>query len=72
MGIVLQIPADNLAYSVLRKVLPEPVKIHLPVHRILYLSGEARCCCCFKGVPCASGICTVCVVYAARQECTGR
>ena len=43
----VQIPADNLAYSILRKVLPEFVKIHLPVHRILYLSGEAcRCCCC--------------------------
>ena len=44
LGFALQIPADNLPYTVMRKMLPELVKIDLPVHRILYLSGQLRCC----------------------------
>ena len=52
----VQIPADNLAYSIMQKLIPGFVKIHLPVHRILYLSGEAHCCCCLWGLTRASGM----------------
>jgi hypothetical protein len=36
----MQIPADNLAYTILRKVVPDIVKLQLPVHKVLVLSGQ--------------------------------
>ena len=38
-----QIPADNWAYTILHSLLPDFVKLQLPVHRILYVSGQHAC-----------------------------
>ena len=39
----LQIPADNWAYTILHSLLPDFVKLQLPVHSILYVSGQHAC-----------------------------
>ena len=38
-----QIPADNWAYTILQSLMPDFVKLQLPVHRILYVSGQHAC-----------------------------